>query len=129
MPGSGLLRTYRGSMARSSIRRRSTAKRLPSAIPHPQLPLAMEFPEVPPDSHAHARVSSRTRASAPRILRMRDIVQLTGVHRATIHRWIQAGTFPAKDAPRHRPTGWLEATYERWVRGALTPAQHPHLTK
>jgi prophage regulatory protein len=116
-------------MARRTIRRRTAAERPPSGFPHPQLPLAMEFPEVPADVPPHARGSSRTRVSPARILRMRDIVQLTGVHRATIHRWIQAGTFPAKDAPRHRPTGWLEATYERWVRGALTPSQRTQLTE
>jgi hypothetical protein len=65
-------------MARRTIRHRTAADRPQSGGPHPQLPLAMEFPELPADSQPRARGPSRTRASPARILRMRDIVQLTG---------------------------------------------------
>jgi len=44
-------------------------------------------------------------------------VKLTGVHRSTVYRWMQLKHFPAKDAPRNRPTGWLRSTYEQWVHG------------
>ncbi len=52
------------------------------------------------------------------ILWMRDVVQLTGKHRCTIHRWMQNGVFPRKNAPRGRPTGWLRSTIEQWLLGA-----------
>ena len=48
---------------------------------------------------------------------MTDLVKRTGVHRATIYRWIQQGRFPPKNAPQSNPTGWLEDTYERWLSG------------
>ena len=51
------------------------------------------------------------------ILWMRDVVELTGKHRCTIHRWMHDGEFPKKDAPRERPRGWLRSTYEQWLRG------------
>jgi predicted DNA-binding transcriptional regulator AlpA len=51
------------------------------------------------------------------ILWMRDVVELTGKHRCTIHRWIHEGEFPKKDAPKERPRGWLRSTYEQWLRG------------
>jgi predicted DNA-binding transcriptional regulator AlpA len=51
------------------------------------------------------------------ILRMREIVELTGVHRSTIYRWIALKYIPAKNAPHDRPTGRLRSTYEQWVRG------------
>jgi predicted DNA-binding transcriptional regulator AlpA len=51
------------------------------------------------------------------ILWMRDVVQLTGKHRCTIHRWMHRGMFPRKNAPRSRPTGWLRSTIERWLMG------------
>jgi predicted DNA-binding transcriptional regulator AlpA len=57
------------------------------------------------------------------ILWMRDVVELTGKHRCTIHRWIHDGEFPKKDAPKDRPRGWLRSTYEKWLRGAH--AQRP----
>ena len=49
---------------------------------------------------------------------MRDVVQLTGKHRCTIHRWMHQGIFPLKNAPRGRPTGWLRSTIEQWLLGA-----------
>jgi predicted DNA-binding transcriptional regulator AlpA len=55
------------------------------------------------------------------ILWMRDVVHLTGKHRCTIHRWIQQGIFPPKNAPRGRPTGWLKSTVERWLLGSPPP--------
>lgn len=55
------------------------------------------------------------------ILWMRDVVHLTGKHRCTIHRWIQQGLFPPKNAPRGRPTGWLKSTVERWLLGSSQP--------
>jgi predicted DNA-binding transcriptional regulator AlpA len=86
----------------------------------PQLPLAME----PPARLPAAPTSIRPVAPPPKrpvqaepILWMRDVLQLTGVHRSTIHRWMQNGTFPKKDAPKGCPTGWLRSTYERWLRG------------
>jgi predicted DNA-binding transcriptional regulator AlpA len=112
-------------MARRIIRRRAARQRPQCGDSHPQLSLAMEFPSIPHDSDLRLVPPSRARGVKLRILRMRDVVSLTGVHRATIHRWIQAGSFPAKDAPRHRPTGWLEETYERWVRGSAPPFQRP----
>lgn len=83
--------------------------------PDAQLCLDMEYP-----GGANALIPAKARrvrrsSSAPRILRMRDIVKLTGVHRSTIYRWIDRGCFPEKDAPRQRPTGWLSTTYERWL--------------
>ena len=51
------------------------------------------------------------------ILWMNDIVELTGKHRCTIHRWMHEGTFPKKDAPKDRPRGWLRSTYQQWLVG------------
>lgn len=52
------------------------------------------------------------------ILWMRDVVQLTGKHRSTIHRWIHRGFFPRKNAPLGQPTGWLRSTIEQWLLGS-----------
>jgi hypothetical protein len=41
---------------------------------------------------------SRT-SGAESVLWMRDVTQLTGVHRSTINRWISKGEFPKEDAP------------------------------
>lgn len=56
-----------------------------------------------------------TQTKTEHILWMRDVVDIVGVHRCTIHRWIQLGRFPAKDAPRKNPVGWLRSTIHQWL--------------
>ncbi len=89
---------------------------------HPQLSLAIGLPlsSVRRGPPARQRASGRCLKGAialDEILWMRDVVQLTGKHRCTIHRWMNQGLFPAKNAPRGRPTGWLRSTIERWLLG------------
>jgi predicted DNA-binding transcriptional regulator AlpA len=89
---------------------------------HRQLSLAIGAPAAGARSKPVTRqpLGGRTlkRALAmDEILWMRDVVQLTGKHRCTIHRWMNRGVFPQKNAPRDRPTGWLRSTIERWLLG------------
>src|SRR5579884_950907 len=57
------------------------------------------------------------------ILLMKDVVRITGRHRATIHRWISEGEFPAKTVPCHRPIGWRASDIENWKRGSIASAE------
>jgi len=89
---------------------------------HRQLSLAIGSPAsgVKLKPVARQRLSVRTlkrTIDLDEILWMRDVVQLTGKHRCTIHRWMNRGLFPSKNAPRGRPTGWLRSTIERWLVG------------
>jgi predicted DNA-binding transcriptional regulator AlpA len=89
---------------------------------HRQLSLAIGAPVsgVGPKSAARERLGGRTlkrTIALDEILWMRDVVQLTGKHRCTIHRWMNRGLFPPKNAPLGRPTGWLRSTIERWLVG------------
>jgi predicted DNA-binding transcriptional regulator AlpA len=79
-------------------------------------PARVEAVEQTPRSK-RSKLQSRSVDVEP-ILWMRDLVELTGKHRCTIHRWIHDGEFPKKDAPKDRPRGWLRSTYEKWLRGA-----------
>ena len=86
-----------------------------------QLSLAIDSPGsgVGANHRSSAIGETKKRAIAlDEILWMRDVVQLTGKHRCTIHRWMHQGIFPAKNAPRGRPTGWLRSTIEQWLLGA-----------
>jgi predicted DNA-binding transcriptional regulator AlpA len=89
---------------------------------HPQLSLAIGAPvsgvgrELPPRQRSSGRTVKGT-TPLDEILWMRDVVQLTGKHRSTIHRWMNRGLFPRKNAPRGRPTGWLRSTIQRWLLG------------
>jgi predicted DNA-binding transcriptional regulator AlpA len=68
--------------------------------------------------HAMPKETKKRAIALDEILWMRDVVQLTGKHRCTIHRWMHQGIFPPKNAPRGRPTGWLRSTIEQWLLGA-----------
>jgi predicted DNA-binding transcriptional regulator AlpA len=68
--------------------------------------------------HANPKETKKRVIALDEILWMRDVVQLTGKHRCTIHRWMHQGFFPPKNAPRGRPTGWLRSTIEQWLLGA-----------
>jgi predicted DNA-binding transcriptional regulator AlpA len=88
----------------------------------PQLSLAIGAPvcglrhEAPVRQRSSGR-SVKGTSPLDEILWMRDVVQLTGKHRSTIHRWMNQGFFPRKNAPRQRPTGWLRSTIEGWLLG------------
>ena len=69
---------------------------------------------------APRRGGRRRIPDAESMLWMRDVTQLIGVHRSTILRWMHQGTFPKKDAPKRRPTGWLRSTFDRWLVGSYT---------
>jgi predicted DNA-binding transcriptional regulator AlpA len=75
-----------------------------------QLPLSMESAHRPP-----ADEPGTPQTQPDSIMWMRDVVKITRVHRCTIYRWIQIGRFPAKDAPRAHPMGWLRSTVQSWL--------------
>ena len=57
-----------------------------------------------------------------RFLRLRDVLQLVGVSRATLYRWVKAGLFPA---PRPlTSTGsivaWPSTEIENWIKNKVT---------
>ena len=99
---------------------------------HHQLSLAIGTPRIGvggkpvPRQRSSGEPVKRTIA-LDEILWMRDVVQLTGKHRSTIHRWIHRGFFPRKNAPRGQPTGWLRSTIEQWLLGSppTSPREEP----
>jgi len=89
---------------------------------HHQLSLAIDTPRIavgekPGSRQRMGREPVKRALTLEEILWMRDVVQLTGKHRSTIHRWIHRGIFPRKNAPRGQPTGWLRSTIEQWLLG------------
>ncbi len=50
-----------------------------------------------------------------RILRRKDVEDLTGLSRSTIYRHVSAGTFPAPVKLTERLIGWRESAISDWV--------------
>ncbi len=50
-----------------------------------------------------------------RILRMRTVLQRTGLSRSTLYRKMKDGTFPAQVAISMHGRGWYESAVNRWI--------------
>ncbi len=50
-----------------------------------------------------------------RILRMRTILERTGLSRSTVYRKMQEGTFPQKVKLSEHCCGWRESELNRWM--------------
>jgi prophage regulatory protein len=50
-----------------------------------------------------------------KILRMRDIRNITGLSRATIYLMIKKGTFPDQIKIGVRAVGWIESDLQAWI--------------
>ena len=63
-----------------------------------------------------------------KLLRIRQVIQITGLSRMTIYRLELAGTFPKRRQLSENSVGWLEADISQWIdsrpvahlRGTLT---------
>ena len=50
-----------------------------------------------------------------RILRLKAVLDLTGLSRSTLYRKIEVGTFPRQVRISERCVGWREGDIERWL--------------
>jgi len=51
----------------------------------------------------------------PIIIRMREVLRMVGLSRATIYKRIKQGTFPAAVPLGDVAVGWLRAEVEQWI--------------
>ncbi len=54
-----------------------------------------------------------------RILRLKAVLETTGLSRSTLYRKIQAGTFPPQIRIATRCTGWRESAIAAWQRNPI----------
>ena len=52
----------------------------------------------------------------PRILRVKDVVELLGVSRSTLYSWISSGIFPRPARLGPNVVGWPATAIEEWLR-------------
>ena len=51
-----------------------------------------------------------------RFMRLPEVVQLTGVSRSTVYRWMANGEFPKQVSLGSNTVAWLEAEIEDWIQ-------------
>lgn len=54
-----------------------------------------------------------------RFLRLGDVLDRTGLSRATLYRKIQSGTFPRQVRLAERCCGWRESAVTEWMRNPI----------
>lgn len=57
--------------------------------------------------------------NADRILRLRAVLERTGLSRSTLYRKIQEGTFPGQVRIAARCVGWRESAVTEWLQDPL----------
>jgi len=66
----------------------------------------------PHSNHCRGDLSS---VLGPEFFRMRDVIRITALSRATLYRRIAGGKFPAPVHLGGRACGWSRAALQRWV--------------
>lgn len=73
------------------------------------MPLHIEFPAAPSDAEPMRP------SDLDRIVRLPEVLQRTGLSRATIYRKIRRGTFPRQEPISDQGVGWRQSDVSKWV--------------
>jgi prophage regulatory protein len=57
--------------------------------------------------------------TSDRILRLKAVLERTGLSRSTLYRKMQNGSFPANVRISTRCAGWYESAIDAWVRNPM----------
>ncbi|HBO3902600.1 helix-turn-helix transcriptional regulator [Pseudomonas aeruginosa] len=60
-----------------------------------------------------------------RVLRLGDVISLTGLARSTIYKSIGEGEFPRPINLIGRSVGWIEAEVHDWIRARVAERESP----
>lgn len=61
-----------------------------------------------------------------RILRMKDVVKVTGLSRSAIYQKVSTGLFPRQIKLGERATGWLSHEVTGWLNQQITVSRANH---
>ena len=59
-----------------------------------------------------------------RILRLPDVLDLTGLARSSLYAGMAAGQFPKSIKIGQRAVGWLEADIQNWIETKVLESKH-----
>ncbi|WP_226413006.1 AlpA family transcriptional regulator [Synechococcus sp. MU1642] len=58
-------------------------------------------------------------SKAPRFLRLPEVLNLVGVTRSTLYRWMDAGTFPKQISVGGNTVVWVESAVTDWMEDQM----------
>ncbi len=62
--------------------------------------------------------------TSDRILRIKTVLQLTGLSRSTLYRKIERGEFPKQIKLSERCAGWRQSAVSAWMRNPMFYSVH-----
>ena len=60
--------------------------------------------------------------TAPRSLRLPEVLNLVGVTRSTLYRWMEAETFPRQISVGANTVVWVESDVTKWMQDQIKNA-------
>ena len=57
--------------------------------------------------------------TAPQFLRLPEVLNLVGVTRSTLYRWMEAGTFPRQISVGGNTVVWVESDVTKWMQDQI----------
>ena len=54
-----------------------------------------------------------------KILRIKQVIEMTGTSKTTIYRWLNDGVFPKPINLSAKSVGWLEADINDWIQSKI----------
>ena len=57
--------------------------------------------------------------TAPRFLRLPEVLNLVGVTRSTLYRWMEAETFPRQISVGRNTVVWVESDVTKWMQDQI----------
>ena len=63
-----------------------------------------------------------------RIIRLKEVIESTGLARSTIYKYIGEGTFPKSVSLGDRSVGWIDTEVQEWILARIEgkrPAKSP----
>jgi len=54
-----------------------------------------------------------------KIIRLKQVMETTGLARSTIYKYITAGTFPKPVPLGGKSVGWVDEEIQEWVKGKI----------
>jgi len=51
-----------------------------------------------------------------RVIRVKELLKVLGIHRQTLYLWMKSGNFPRPIKLAPKCIGWRESTVEKWLQ-------------
>ena len=58
-------------------------------------------------------------APVMRLIRLREVMRMTGLARSTIYKVMKEGTFPSSVPLQSRAVAWVESEVQEWIEARL----------